>query len=67
MTSLVQTNFFVGRLEGKVSFGSAGRRLDNIKMVLKEIKWEVSYWILLAQDRYNCRAFVNTVKEFRVP
>jgi hypothetical protein len=67
MTSLVQTNFFFGRMEGKVPFGSVGRRLDNIKMVPKEIKWEVSYRIRPAQDRYNCRVFVNKVKEFRVP
>jgi hypothetical protein len=57
---------FVGRLECKIPFGSARRRLGDIQTVIKEIKWEVSYLIRLAQDKYKCRPFVNTVKEFRV-
>jgi hypothetical protein len=34
---------------------------DNIKMDLREIGWEGVHWILLAQDRDQFQAVVNTV------
>jgi hypothetical protein len=36
-------------------------------MDLREIGWDVSDWIDLAQDREQWRALVNTVMKLRVP
>jgi hypothetical protein len=41
--------------------------VDNIKMDLREIGWDVMDWIDLAQDRDRWRALVNTVMNLRVP
>jgi hypothetical protein len=41
--------------------------VGNIKMYLREIGWDGMDWIDLAQDRDQCRAVVNTVKNLRVP
>jgi hypothetical protein len=41
--------------------------VDNIKMDLREIRWDVVDWIDLAQDRDQWRALVNTVLNLRVP
>jgi hypothetical protein len=43
------------------------RRLDNIKMDLREIGWVGLDWVDLAVDRDKGRAVVNTVMIFRVP
>jgi uncharacterized protein YqjF (DUF2071 family) len=40
---------------------------DNIRMYLSETGWDVVYWMNLAQDRDQRRAFVNTVMKLRVP
>jgi hypothetical protein len=40
--------------------------VDNIKMDLREIGWDVVDWIDLAQDRDQWRALVNTVMNLRV-
>jgi uncharacterized protein YebE (UPF0316 family) len=40
---------------------------DNINTDLREIKWGVTDWINLAQDRDQQRALVNTVLNLRVP
>jgi hypothetical protein len=42
------------------------RWVDNIKMDLREIGWDVMDWIDLVQNR-DQRALVNTVMNFRVP
>jgi hypothetical protein len=41
--------------------------VDNIKMDLREIGWDVVDWIDMAQDRDQWRALVNTVLNLRVP
>jgi hypothetical protein len=41
--------------------------VDNIKMDLREIRWDGMDWIDLAQDRDQWRALVNTVMNIWVP
>jgi hypothetical protein len=58
----------VGNPEGKRPLGRPrGRRVDNIKMDLREICWDGGDWIDLAQDRDQWRALVNTIMKLRVP
>jgi hypothetical protein len=58
----------VGKPEGKRPLGRPRRRwVDNIKMELREIRWDGVDWIELAQDRDQWRALVNTVMNLRVP
>jgi hypothetical protein len=49
----------VGMPEGKRPLGRPRRRLDNIKMDLREIGWDSMDWIDLAQNRNQWRALVN--------
>jgi hypothetical protein len=58
----------VGKAEGKRPLGRPRRRrVDNIKMDLREIGWDGRDWIELAQDMDLWRALVNTVMNLRVP
>jgi hypothetical protein len=58
----------VGKPEGKRPLGRPRRRrVDNIKIDLKEIEWDGRDWIELAQDRDQWRALVNAVMNLRVP
>jgi hypothetical protein len=58
----------VGKPEGKRPLGRPRRRLvDNIKIELREIEWDGTDWIDMAQDRDQWRDFVNTVMNLRVP
>jgi hypothetical protein len=41
--------------------------VDNIKIDLREIRWDGMDWIDLTQDRDQWRALVNTVMNLRVP
>jgi hypothetical protein len=41
--------------------------VDNIKMDLREIRWDGMDWIDLAQDRDQWRALVNKAMNIRVP
>jgi hypothetical protein len=41
--------------------------VDNIKMDLREIRWDGVDWIDMAQDRDQWRALENTVLNLRVP
>jgi hypothetical protein len=52
----------VGNPEGKRPLGRLrGRWMDNIKIDLREIGWDVMDWIDLVQDGDQLRALVNTV------
>jgi hypothetical protein len=54
--------------EGKTPLGRPRRRwVDNIKMDLREIGWDGVNWIVIAQDRDQWRALVNTVLNLQVP
>jgi hypothetical protein len=58
----------VGEPEGKRPPGRPRCRwIDNIKMDLLEIEVNVVDWIGLVQDRYRCRALVNSVMNLQVP
>jgi hypothetical protein len=55
----------VGKPEGKRSLGGIGLGwVDNIKIGLREVRWDGMDWIDLAQDRDQWRALVNTVMNF---
>jgi hypothetical protein len=42
----------VGKSDGRRPLGRPRRRWeDNIKMDLRNVKWEGTYWVNLAQDR----------------
>jgi hypothetical protein len=59
---------FVVKPEGKRPLGRPRRRwVDDIKMDLREIRWDGVDWIDMAQDRDQWRALVNTVLNLRVP
>jgi hypothetical protein len=54
--------------EGKRPLGTPSRKwVDNIKMDVREIKWDGMDWIDVAQDKHQLRALVNTVMNLRVP
>jgi hypothetical protein len=56
----------VRKPEGKIPLGSPRRRwMDNTKMALLEVGLGIVDWIGLAQDRYSCRALVNSVMNLR--
>jgi hypothetical protein len=58
----------VVRPEGKRPLGRARRKWeDNIKMDRREIGIDGANWIRVAQDRFQWRAFVNTVINLWVP
>jgi hypothetical protein len=58
----------VGKPEGKIPLGRPRRRwVDNIKMDLREIRWDGVDWIDMAQDRGQWRALVNTALYLWVP
>jgi hypothetical protein len=59
---------FVEKPEVKRPLGRPRRRwLKNIKVDLREIGWDGTDWIDLAQDRDQWRDLVNTAMNLRVP
>jgi hypothetical protein len=59
---------FVRKLERKRQLRRPRRKCeDNIKKELREIRWDVVYWMHLAQDRDRWQVFLNTVINLRVP
>ncbi|KAJ4434036.1 hypothetical protein ANN_16355 [Periplaneta americana] len=55
------------RLEGKRPFWRPRRRWeDNIKMDLREVRYDDRNWINLAQDRNRWRAYVKAAMNLRV-
>jgi hypothetical protein len=58
----------VSKPENKRSLGRHRRkRVDNIKIDLREIGWGGMEWIYLTLNRGQWRALVNTVINLRVP
>jgi hypothetical protein len=54
--------------EGKRPLGGPRhRRVDNIKMDLREIGWDGGDWIELVQNRDQWRVLVNMVMNLQVP
>jgi hypothetical protein len=57
----------VEKPQGKKPLGRPRRRWeDNINLDRREIAIDETKWIRLAQDKVQCRAFVNTVMNFPV-
>jgi hypothetical protein len=66
--SYVAYRVLVGNPEGKRPLGRPRRRkVDNIKMDLREMGWDDMDWIDLTQYRDQRRALVNAVMNLRVP
>jgi hypothetical protein len=59
-------NILIGRPEGRRPLGRPRRRWENIKMDLREIRFEVVDLIHWAQDWDRWQALVNTVMNLRV-
>jgi hypothetical protein len=58
----------VGKPEGKRPLERPRRRcMDNIKIDLREIRWDGMDRIDVAQDKDQWRALVSTVMKLRVP
>jgi hypothetical protein len=58
----------VGKPEGRRLLRKQRHKsVDNIKVDLTVIGWDVMDWIDLAQDRDQWRALVNAVMNLRVP
>jgi len=53
------------RLEGRRPLGRncCGER-GKLKWIIKEARWEVVYWYILAQNRLYWRPFVKTVRKY---
>jgi hypothetical protein len=58
----------VGKPEGKRQLGrQRSRRVDNIKIDIREIEWDSIDWIDLVHIRDQWRARLNMVMNLRVP
>jgi hypothetical protein len=60
-------NILVGKTESERPRGrTSGRLEDNVRMDVREIRWEVVEWMHLAQDRDQWRSVVSTEMNIRV-
>lgn len=41
--------------------------MDNIRLNLKDVRWDGADWVHVAQDKCRWHALVNTVIYFQVP
>jgi hypothetical protein len=58
----------VRKPQGKRQLGTPRRRWnDNIKTDLREIRWYVTDWIYLAENRNHWRAVMTTVMNLPAP
>jgi hypothetical protein len=58
---------FMGKTKGKRPLGRPRRTwMDNIRVNLREIAWDVMDWIDLAQERDQWKALVKTVMNLLV-
>jgi hypothetical protein len=63
-----EKRILVGKPEGKKLLGRPRRRrVNNIKTDIREIDWDGTDWIDVAQDRDQWSALVNTIMNFQVP
>jgi hypothetical protein len=60
-------NILAGKPEWKRPFGRLRRRWEDIRIDIREIRWEGVEWMHLAQDRDQWRTLVNSVMNLRVP
>jgi hypothetical protein len=60
-------NILVGKPEGRRQPEDIGVDGKNNRTDLKEIGWDVLYWIHLVPDRDQWRGLLNTVINLRVP
>jgi hypothetical protein len=56
----------VGKPEGKRPLGRLRCRWEDIRIELREIKWDGVDWMHLVQDRDRWQAPANTIMNFRV-
>jgi hypothetical protein len=60
--------FFFGKPERKRPLGRPRCRWeDNIRMDLREIRWEGVDWMRLAQDKDQWQALMNIIMNLHVP
>jgi hypothetical protein len=65
---IMNFTFYMLQAEVKRPLGRPRSRwVNNIKMDLREIRWDGMNWIDLAQHRDQWRALLNTVMNLRVP
>jgi hypothetical protein len=63
----VFTGFWLGSPKLREHWEDLGVSGYNINMDTREIGIDRTNWICLAQNRVQCRAFLNTVMNLRVP
>jgi hypothetical protein len=65
--NIIRVSIKYGEIGGTCSTHGRRRWEDIIRISLREIGWEVSDWIHLAQNRGQWRVVVNMAMNLRVP